>query len=240
VDSGFYISIYWINSQAEFTINYHTLNLAVSTLRYFFTGWPLVFFCASSPISLSCLRAICCVTAFTSHLELAENYFELNCRELDSGSYWTELASFRTRYITSARTTHRKLRFYCWNMCTNHCIATVATLINCWAGYCLATSSKHSFFYCCVATNRRVVFTSALHSNERAFRCFYGFSSSRMVETRHNTSSVTPWYSYDIVWGDGSTPFSRGSQAETIGNRKWNVWSCWNSFSRRSITRTWK
>jgi hypothetical protein len=88
---------------------------------------------------------------------------------LHTGSYWTqlELASFGTRYITSAPTTHRKLRLYCWNVCTNHCIAKVAALINCWAGCCLATSSKHSFFYWCGATNRRDVFNSALRSNER-------------------------------------------------------------------------
>jgi hypothetical protein len=49
----------------------------------------------------------------TSHLELAENYFEnrttLAC---------TEPASFGTRYITSAPTTHRKLRLYFWNVFT--------------------------------------------------------------------------------------------------------------------------
>jgi hypothetical protein len=33
VDSGFYISTYWVNRQAEFTINYYTLNLTVITLR---------------------------------------------------------------------------------------------------------------------------------------------------------------------------------------------------------------
>jgi hypothetical protein len=113
------------------------------------------------------------VTAFTSRLVLAENYFELNCFENQ-----TELASLGTRYITSAPTTHKNVRLYCWNMCTNHCIAMVAALINYLAVCCLATSSEHSFFYCCVTTNRRDVFTSALRSNER------GVTQQRAINTR--------------------------------------------------------
>jgi hypothetical protein len=49
VGSGFYISIYWINRQAEFIINYYALNLTVTA--------PPRFFCALSPNSLSSLRA---------------------------------------------------------------------------------------------------------------------------------------------------------------------------------------
>jgi hypothetical protein len=64
-----------------------------------------------------------------------------------SSYYWTKLVSFGTRYITSAPTTHRKLSLYCWNVCTNHCTATVAALINCWAGCCLATNNTHSYLH---------------------------------------------------------------------------------------------
>jgi hypothetical protein len=35
------------------------------------------------------------------------------------------------------------------------------------AACCPAKSNKHSYFYCCVLTNRRDVFISALRSNER-------------------------------------------------------------------------
>jgi hypothetical protein len=104
--------------------------------------------------------------------------------------------------MTSAPTTHRKLRPYCWNVCPNHCIATVAAQINCWDGCYLATSSKHSFLYCCVATNRRDVFTSVLRSNER------GVTQQRATNTR--TSIVAYVFrgfcvSTDPAWGKHAT-----------------------------------
>jgi hypothetical protein len=43
VRSGFYISVYWINRQAEFIINDYTLKFTVSTLPKFFAGWNLAF-----------------------------------------------------------------------------------------------------------------------------------------------------------------------------------------------------
>jgi hypothetical protein len=72
-------------------ISHNTLNVTVSILRFFFTGWRLVSFSARSPNSLSCLRASaasiihCYCIHFSSgtgweliwkwlHLELTENY----------------------------------------------------------------------------------------------------------------------------------------------------------------------
>jgi hypothetical protein len=95
---GFWIlcSVYWVNRQAEFTINYYTLNLIVSTLRQFFTGWPLEFFCAPNPNSLP-LSFACFLPhlLFSSlHSRLAENYFELNCFILARTRTEIELPSF--------------------------------------------------------------------------------------------------------------------------------------------------
>jgi hypothetical protein len=174
---GFWIlcSVYWINCQAEFTINYYTLNLIVNTLLILHRLTSCFLLCSEFQFAVLFLRASCricysLVTAFTSYLELPENCFE-NQTELDSLPNCprtpTELKMSLASFGTSMPTTHWKLSLYCWNVCTNHCTATVAALNNCWAGYCLATNRKQSFFYCCVATNRRDVFTSALRSNEQ-------------------------------------------------------------------------
>jgi hypothetical protein len=79
--------------------------------------------------------------------------------------------------IASARPT-QKTQFYCWNVYTNHYIATVAALtayktshviprqrIHWCAVCCPATSNKHSYFYCCV---RFDVFTESLPSKDLA------------------------------------------------------------------------
>jgi hypothetical protein len=96
------------------------------------------------------------VTAFTSCLLLARkllqtelaSYWLLNWK-LKTGTGFT----LNSLYNLHANHTENISRiWYCWNVCTSHCIATVAalTIANLLLLRYPATSSKHSFFYCCV------------------------------------------------------------------------------------------
>jgi hypothetical protein len=129
VGSGFYISIYWVNCQAEFTINYYILNLTVITLLnsspadLLFSSVLLIPICClvcmllAVSIIHSSLNWNCCCLHF-----LSGTSWELNW--LHTGSYWTGVVLY------SLRVTCTENSASIVEMCLmNHCVATVSVLI---------------------------------------------------------------------------------------------------------------
>jgi hypothetical protein len=124
VSSGFIISIYWINRQAEFTINYSTLNLTVITcVNSSQTGF---LFASVLLVPIRC--PVCVLLAASIHRIhfLSGTSWELVWTELKL-VLKLKLASFGTRYITSAPTTQKTAPPLLLKH-VHYCIATVAEL----------------------------------------------------------------------------------------------------------------
>jgi hypothetical protein len=103
---------------------------------------------------LVCVLLVASIIHSSLHSLLAELLRELNWTptevktrtEIETCFIWNSL------YDLTDHTENIPHGCYCWNVCTNHFIATVAvlTIVNPLLLLYPATRSKNSFFYCCV------------------------------------------------------------------------------------------
>jgi hypothetical protein len=124
-------------------------------------------------LSLAELQLFTSQSYNTSNLELAESYLELNWPRTPTELSTRTETGFMWNSLYNRRTDHTENIFvYIVETCVlSHCITTVAalTIATPLLLRCPATTSKHSFLYCCVH-----------------FRGFYGCNSYRMEETLHS------------------------------------------------------
>jgi hypothetical protein len=110
------------------TTNHNTLNLTISTLRSFFTGWFRVLFCTPSPDSLSFLRAPASYCSPITDLKWSLNsLLPWNWLHLELTENWPPNISKVALYSLRATRTENSASIV--ETCLpNHCIATVAAL----------------------------------------------------------------------------------------------------------------
>jgi hypothetical protein len=121
--------------QAEFTINYYSLNLAVIHCVTSSLADLSYSFATANPSPLSCLHASCRVTNLHRY---CIHYFELQLKtvfmlartKLFCSHYCSALhfCTVVTRYITTSPTTENIFTSIVGTCILSHCIATVATL----------------------------------------------------------------------------------------------------------------
>jgi hypothetical protein len=161
VDSGLYISTYWINRRAELqvitTLSFsHTPGLLAT--RYIFTGRLLLPLWTSRGYLLP-----------RTNLELYWTGWEL----LLNWKLALKLASPGTRYITSAPTTN--IGLYCWNVCIESLHSN-----------CRGADNSEPIIPSLPSNDKQTLVLLLL----RAFRGFYGFNSYRKRKTRHTAPSL--------------------------------------------------
>jgi hypothetical protein len=145
--------VYWINRQAEFTINYNILSIShtrgLLATRYIFTGRLLPLW-----ISRGCL-----LPRTNLELSIFENHTELKSRT-DTGSICNSLYNRRTDHTENISASIVE------TCVLSHCRTTVAalTIANPLFLRFPATTSKHSFFYCCLPSEAPTVTAWGKHA----------------------------------------------------------------------------
>jgi hypothetical protein len=125
-------SVYWINRQVELQLII-TLSILLWSHSVNYSEAGLLY----SSVVLVPIHCLVCVLLDTSIIHSSLHSL-LIWNWLGTTSNWTVFILARTELnwkwlhlelITlPPRRPHRKLRLYFWNVCTNHCIATVAVL----------------------------------------------------------------------------------------------------------------
>jgi hypothetical protein len=155
-------------------------DICISTNRCLVVTITPLFRLPMLPCLQNCLEHFSCIRGYIIlsvawqwvFLALGNSAFQTTCHNIllpliwdfpsGTGFIWNSLYNLRTDHTESISP-----GCYCWNVCTNHCTATVAVLTI--AKPLLlrypAKSSKHSYFYCCLCYN---VFTESLPSNALA------------------------------------------------------------------------
>jgi hypothetical protein len=102
--------------QVEFTNTYYSLNLTVITLRSFFTGWPVAFFCRCYPNSLSLSLRVSAATKIHRYcIHFLSSFILADYSVVTTVVIGVELALYSWY---NHGTDHRKhLPLHCWHLC---------------------------------------------------------------------------------------------------------------------------